>query len=56
VGATRFYARKEIKDVLAYMRLVHNPYDGVGLSRIINVPPRGTNGHNHEGYQQQDAH
>jgi DNA helicase-2/ATP-dependent DNA helicase PcrA len=40
VGATRFYERKEIKDVLAYLRLVHNPYDGVGLARIINVPPR----------------
>jgi DNA helicase-2/ATP-dependent DNA helicase PcrA len=41
VGATRFYERKEIKDVMAYLRLVHNPYDGVGLARIINVPPRG---------------
>ncbi|NLF14793.1 MAG: UvrD-helicase domain-containing protein [Anaerolineaceae bacterium] len=41
VGATRFYERKEIKDVMAYLRLIHNPYDGVGLSRIINVPPRG---------------
>jgi DNA helicase-2/ATP-dependent DNA helicase PcrA len=41
VGATRFYERKEIKDVLAYLRLVHNPYDGVGLARVINVPPRG---------------
>ncbi|HSJ59579.1 MAG TPA: 3'-5' exonuclease, partial [Anaerolineae bacterium] len=41
VGATRFYERKEIKDVLSYLRLIHNPYDGVGLSRIINVPPRG---------------
>ncbi len=40
VGATRFYERKEIKDVVAYLRLIHNPYDGVGLSRIINVPPR----------------
>jgi DNA helicase-2/ATP-dependent DNA helicase PcrA len=40
VGATRFYERKEIKDVLAYLRLIHNPYDGVGLSRIINMPPR----------------
>lgn len=41
VGATRFYARREIKDVLAYLRLVHNPYDSVSLARIINVPPRG---------------
>jgi ATP-dependent DNA helicase UvrD/PcrA len=40
VGATRFYERKEIKDMLAYLRLIHNPYDGVGLARIINVPPR----------------
>jgi DNA helicase-2/ATP-dependent DNA helicase PcrA len=40
VGATRFYERKEIKDVLAYLRVLHNPYDGVGLLRIINVPPR----------------
>jgi len=40
VGATRFYERREIKDVLAYLRLLHNPYDGVGLMRIINVPPR----------------
>jgi DNA helicase-2/ATP-dependent DNA helicase PcrA len=41
VGATRFYQRKEIKDALAYLRLVHNPADNVSLSRIINVPPRG---------------
>ena len=41
VGATRFYERKEIKDALAYLRLVHNPADGVSLTRIINVPPRG---------------
>ena len=41
VGATRFYERKEIKDVMAYLRLIHNPYDGVGLGRVINVPPRG---------------
>jgi DNA helicase-2/ATP-dependent DNA helicase PcrA len=40
VGATRFYERREIKDVLAYLRVLHNPYDGVGLLRIINVPPR----------------
>lgn len=41
VGATRFYQRREVKDVLAYLRLIHNPLDTVGLQRIINVPPRG---------------
>ncbi len=40
VGATRFYERREIRDVLAYLRLIHNPRDGVSLRRIINVPPR----------------
>ena len=41
VGGTRFYQRKEIKDALAYLRLVHNPSDNVSLMRVINVPPRG---------------
>ncbi len=41
VGGTRFYARREIKDVLAYLRLVHNPHDAVSLARVINVPARG---------------
>ncbi len=41
VGATRFYARREIKDVLSYLRLVHNPHDSVSLARVINVPTRG---------------
>lgn len=41
VGATRFYARKEIKDLIAYLRLVHNPRDAVSLLRVLNVPPRG---------------
>ena len=41
VGGTRFYARREIKDVLAYLRLVHNPHDAVSLMRVINVPARG---------------
>ena len=41
IGATRFYERKEIKDVLAYMRVLNNPADSIGLGRIINVPPRG---------------
>ena len=40
VAGTRFYERREIKDVLAYLRLVHNPLDSVSLARVINVPPR----------------
>lgn len=41
VGGIRFYERKEIKDALAYLRLVHNPFDAVSLQRVINLPPRG---------------
>ncbi|HEX2033881.1 MAG TPA: UvrD-helicase domain-containing protein [Chloroflexota bacterium] len=41
VGGTRFYERREIKDILAYLRLIHNPADGASLERIINVPSRG---------------
>src|SRR5919198_926935 len=41
VGGTRFYERREIKDVLAYLRLIQNPFDAVSLARVINVPPRG---------------
>ncbi|HEX5480379.1 MAG TPA: UvrD-helicase domain-containing protein, partial [Dehalococcoidia bacterium] len=41
VGGTRFYERREVKDVIAYLRLAHNPYDVVGLTRVINVPGRG---------------
>ena len=41
VGATRFYARKEVKDVLSYLKIVNNPADTVSLQRVINVPARG---------------
>ena len=41
VGGTRFYQRREIKDVIAYLRLIHNPNDNISLARIINVPGRG---------------
>ncbi len=41
VAGTRFYERREIKDVIAYLRLIQNPYDSVSLLRIINVPGRG---------------
>ncbi len=41
VGAQRFYGRREIKDLIAFLRLIHNPDDIISLDRIINVPPRG---------------
>ena len=37
----KFYERREIKDILAYLRLIANPSDSLSLKRIINVPPRG---------------
>jgi DNA helicase-2/ATP-dependent DNA helicase PcrA len=41
VAGTRFYERREIKDIIAYLRLIQNPYDSVSLLRVINVPQRG---------------
>jgi DNA helicase-2/ATP-dependent DNA helicase PcrA len=41
VGGTRFYQRREVKDVIAYLRLIHNPQDNVSLVRILNIPGRG---------------
>jgi len=41
IGSVRFYERKEIKDIMAYLRLAANPYETVSLRRVINVPTRG---------------
>jgi DNA helicase-2/ATP-dependent DNA helicase PcrA len=41
VAATRFYERREVKDIIAYLRVVQNPHDNVSLQRIINIPGRG---------------
>ena len=41
VGGVRFYERKEIKDILGYLRVIVNPFDSVSLRRVINTPPRG---------------
>lgn len=41
VGGLRFYSRKEVKDIIAFLRVIHNPKDSVSWERIINVPPKG---------------
>ncbi len=41
VGATRFYGRKEVKDALAYLRLIYSPSDSASIGRVLNVPARG---------------
>jgi DNA helicase-2/ATP-dependent DNA helicase PcrA len=41
VGATRFYSRREVKDIIAYLRLVYSPSDSVSFARVINTPTRG---------------
>jgi DNA helicase-2/ATP-dependent DNA helicase PcrA len=41
VVGVRFYERREVKDVIAYLKVLHNPDDSQGMQRIVNVPPRG---------------
>mgnify|MGYP003319935426 FL=1 len=41
VGGIRFYKRREVKDLMAYLHMIHNPLDDVNVGRVINVPPRG---------------
>ena len=41
IGGIAFYERKEIKDILAYLRLITNPYDRISCARILNIPLRG---------------
>ncbi len=41
VGAVRFYQRREVKDVIAYLRLIANPNDSIAFNRVLNVPARG---------------
>ncbi len=41
VGAQRFYGRREVKDMIAFLRMVQNPYDMISFNRTINLPPRG---------------
>jgi DNA helicase-2/ATP-dependent DNA helicase PcrA len=45
VAGTRFYERREIKDIISYLRLIQNPLDSVSLMRVINVPGRGIGQH-----------
>jgi DNA helicase-2/ATP-dependent DNA helicase PcrA len=52
VGGVRFYSRKEIKDLLCYMRLLVNPSDDESLRRIIAVPPRGIGGVTMERFEE----
>jgi len=48
IGGIRFYERKEIKDILAYLRLIANPFDRVAFARVINCPLRGLGDKNQE--------
>lgn len=50
VGGTRFYDRKEIKDLIAYLRLIFQPEDRVSFERVVNVPTRGIGGKSVENF------
>ncbi len=52
LGAQRFYGRREVKDIIAYLRLVHNPQDEISLTRVINVPARGIGEKTYQGLRQ----
>ena len=41
IGGVKFYERKEIKDIIAYLRIIVNPSDGISFDRIVNFPARG---------------
>ncbi len=56
VGSVGFYERREIKDVISYLRLLINPADTLSFSRIINVPPRGVGKKMLEKIQQESDH
>ncbi len=55
VGGTRFYDRKEIKDLVAYLRLTNNSVDDLSLKRVLNVPPRGIGKKTFESLEQAGA-
>lgn len=52
VGGMRYYDRKEVKDILAYLRLIHNPQDSLSLQRVINLPKRGVGAKTLQKYAQ----
>jgi DNA helicase-2/ATP-dependent DNA helicase PcrA len=54
VGGVSFYERREVKDVIHYLRLIRNPRDSVALTRVINVPPRGIGAKSQEAVRSGD--